>query len=105
MNRPERSASTPGAGLPRFLAPFATRSAETTLRADLGLSPLNHPYSEHIGRTGVPEIQAYDPALFDGLATQWGRRRPLVGFFTLAAAQRAGVGDAEVRERPAWVDG
>ncbi len=73
---------------------LATRSAETTLRADLGLSPLNHPYSELIGRTGVPEIQAYDPALFDGLATQWGRRRPLVGFFTLAAAQRAGVGDA-----------
>ncbi|EON32420.1 UDP-glucuronosyltransferase like transferase [Gordonia terrae C-6] len=73
---------------------LATRSAENTLRTDLGLSPLNRPYSELIARTGVPEIQAYDPALFEGLAAQWGPRRPLVGFFTLAAAQRAGVGDA-----------
>lgn len=73
---------------------LATRSAENTLRTDLGLSPLNRPYSELIARTGVPEIQAYDPALFEGLAAHWGPRRPLVGFFTLAAAQRAGVGDA-----------
>ncbi|MFE0749821.1 glycosyltransferase [Gordonia sp. NPDC058843] len=73
---------------------LATRSAENTLRADLGLSPLTVPYAHLVARTGVPEIQAYDAALFDGLAHQWGRRRPLVGFFTLAAAQRAGVGDA-----------
>ncbi|MET4165006.1 sterol 3beta-glucosyltransferase [Gordonia terrae] len=73
---------------------LATRSAENTLRSDLGLSPLTRPYAELISRTGVPEIQAYDPALFESLTTQWGRRRPLVGFFTLAAPQRAGVGDA-----------
>lgn len=89
---------------------LATRSAENTLRSDLGLSPLARPYAELISRTGVPEIQAYDPALFGGLTTQWGRRRPLVGFFTLAAPQRAGVGDAGLDDEPGpgsladWLD-
>ncbi|WP_439033050.1 glycosyltransferase [Gordonia terrae] len=84
---------------------LGTRSAENTLRADLGLPRLTTTYSELIARTGVPEIQAYDPALFGDLVRQWGTARPLVGFFTLAAAQRAGVGDGDLdHELRNWLD-
>ncbi|WP_238423491.1 glycosyltransferase [Gordonia sp. 'Campus'] len=84
---------------------LGTRAAENTLRADLGLPPLSTPYSGLIARTGVPEIQAYDPALFEDVVRQWGSARPLVGFFTLAATQRAGVGDGGLDdELRTWLD-
>ena len=72
----------------------ATRRAENTLRTELGLPAATAPYARQIAATGVPEIQAYDPVLFDGLAAEWNTRAPLVGFFDLAATQRSGVGDA-----------
>lgn len=84
---------------------LATRRAENTLRADIGLRPATAPYATQIAATGVPEIQAYDPLLFDGLAAEWDRRRPLVGFFDLGAAQRAGVGDRGLDDDlRAWID-
>lgn len=84
---------------------FATRRAENTLRADIGLPPARTAYASQIETTGVPEIQAYDPVLFDGLAAEWNRRRPLVGFFDLAPRQRAGVGDTGLDDDlRGWLD-
>ncbi|MFD3745197.1 glycosyltransferase [Nocardia sp. NPDC058633] len=74
---------------------LATRSAERELAADLGLPLPSSPPATRITGTGTPEIQAYDPLMFPGLAQQWGHRRPLVGFLDLAPRTRAQIGDAD----------
>ncbi len=90
--------------LERLLA-LTIGSTERTLLADIGLSPGRGPLSKQISATGVPEIQAYDPAIVPGLVDDWGDRRPLVGFLNLTAAQRSKVGDAGVdAELDAWLD-
>ncbi|MFC3960976.1 glycosyltransferase [Nocardia jiangsuensis] len=68
------------------------RGAELTLAADLGLPPPVGPAASRIA--GVPEIQAYDPLLFPGLAEEWGPARPLTGFLGLAPETRALVDPA-----------
>lgn len=84
---------------------LGTRTSEQALRAELGLAPLRSPYANAIAATGTPEIQAYDAALFSGLGTRWGDRRPLVGFLNLAAAQRDGVGDRPIDgDLDIWLD-
>ncbi|MEV0355300.1 glycosyltransferase [Nocardia sp. NPDC050697] len=70
------------------------RGAERSLAADLGLSAPVGPAARRIARTGVPEIQAYDPLLFPGLAAEWGAARPLTGFLGLAPDTRALVDPA-----------
>ncbi|MGZ8179310.1 glycosyltransferase, partial [Williamsia sp. SKLECPSW1] len=45
-----------------------------------GLRPARGPTAARVGAQGLPEVQAYDPLLFPGLADDWGPRRPLVGF-------------------------
>ncbi len=82
---------------------LASRRAEHRLSDELGLPRASGPYATRIARTGVPEIQAYDPALFPGLAAEWGARRPLTGFLNLAAAQRSGVGDQTPAELLTWI--
>lgn len=71
----------------------ATRSAERELAADLGLPPPTGPPATRIAQRGVPEIQAYDPVLFPGLAQEWGHDRPLIGFLDLTPQTRAMIGE------------
>lgn len=71
----------------------ASRSAENTLAEDLGLENAHAPAATRIAAAGHPEIQAYDSALFPGLAGEWGARRPLVGFLNLAPDTRRRMGD------------
>ncbi|MFF5035013.1 glycosyltransferase [Nocardia salmonicida] len=74
---------------------LATRSAERELAADLGLAPPSGPPAGRIVGHGMPEIQAYDPVIFPGLAREWRHRKPLVGFLDLAPHTRTAVGDAD----------
>lgn len=83
---------------------LASRRAEDALCADLGLDPVRSPFATQIAATGVPEIQAYDPALFPALSPEWGTARPLVGFFTLPSEQRSGVGDEAGAELIEWIE-
>ncbi|MFC6010645.1 glycosyltransferase [Nocardia lasii] len=84
---------------------LATRTAERELAADLGLLPPSSPPARRISATGVPEIQAYDPLLFPGLAQQWGSARPLVGFLEPTPATRAQLGDdADTTALDTWLD-
>lgn len=53
---------------------------DRALRHSLGLSPTLRPLSDRLAAAGTTEIQAYDRALFPGLATEWGPRRPFTGF-------------------------
>ncbi|ORM25997.1 glycosyltransferase [Williamsia sp. 1135] len=83
----------------------ATRSAENTLGSELGLPAADAPAATRIGRQGVPEIQAYDAALFSGLTSEWGARRPLVGFFNLTTQTRKRMGDGHSdHELQRWLD-
>lgn len=84
---------------------FGIRDAERTLAAELGLPAPRGPAARRIARAGIPEIQAYDPLLFPGLAAEWGAARPLTGFLGLPPRTRAlvdpGSGDAAL---DAWLD-
>ncbi|SIR79193.1 glycosyltransferase [Williamsia sterculiae] len=83
---------------------WGSRSAESTLRGELGLAALRRPYATEIAARGVPELQAYDPALFGSLAAEWGTSRPLVGFLNLPAEVRSAVGDHGVDgDLDAWL--
>ncbi|WP_262365523.1 glycosyltransferase [Gordonia sp. OPL2] len=83
---------------------WASRSAENALRDDLGLDTVRAPFAAQIAATGVPEIQAYDAALFPALTDEWGLARPLVGFFTLAPEHREGVGDRSITDVLPWIE-
>ncbi|GAA1455702.1 glycosyltransferase [Williamsia maris] len=83
-----------------------SRSGENRLRSDLGLRPARRSTARRIADQGVPEIQAYDPALFPGLSDEWGASRPLVGFLNLTGDTRALVGaDAPSTALNTWLDG
>ncbi|WP_066907986.1 glycosyltransferase [Millisia brevis] len=86
-------AAAPSWSAAEWLMWMGSARAENRLRAELGLPALRRPFASAIAATGVPEIQAYDPALFPDLVREWGSRRPLVGFLNLPAAARRGVGD------------
>jgi UDP:flavonoid glycosyltransferase YjiC (YdhE family) len=58
-------------------------------RRDLGLPPATGPVPGRIAERELLEIQAYDDALFPGLADEWARwggQRPFVGTLTLELA-------------------
>ncbi|HEY9313173.1 glycosyltransferase [Williamsia sp.] len=83
----------------------AGRSAEKALLDDLGLDDTGATVASRIARQGVPEIQAYDPALFPGLADEWGDVRPLVGFLGLDRSTRTRMGDSTSdQDLLAWID-
>lgn len=84
-----------------------TRAAENRLRARLGLRPARVQLPERLRERGALEIQAYDRALVPGLAEEWPRRRPLVGFLGLDARARGLLEDADPSTDPAldeWLD-
>jgi UDP:flavonoid glycosyltransferase YjiC (YdhE family) len=82
----------------------ATASTENALREELDLRPVSSPAATRISSQGLPEIQAYDPVLFPGLAEEWGGQRPLVGFLNLTPGSRKGVGDSADSELLDWLD-
>lgn len=62
---------------------YTTGDADRTQRRELGLSPTSVPALQRIVGRGAPEIQAYDPALFPGIAQEWKVRRPFVGALSM----------------------
>ncbi|OBI40746.1 glycosyltransferase, partial [Mycobacterium sp. E796] len=63
-----------------------TRSAEEAQRRELGLPPTTVPAWQRMADGGTLEIQAYDQAMFPGLAAEWNGKRPFVGSLTLELA-------------------
>lgn len=64
---------------------FSTKNVENTQRSQLGLPNAACRYERRVADRGLLEIQAYDGALFTGLAAEWanwGDRRPFVGALT-----------------------
>ncbi|MEP9383237.1 glycosyltransferase [Nocardioides sp. KR10-350] len=81
-----------------------TRRAETEQRAALGLAAPTVDLPTRLRDRGAVEVQAYDAALFPGLAEEWGPRRPLTGFLALSEEERALVGEGGVDdELDAWL--
>ena len=60
-----------------------TKADEDAQRRELGLPRATAPAAQRMAERGSLEIQAYDEALFPGLAAEWNGRRPFVGALTL----------------------
>jgi UDP:flavonoid glycosyltransferase YjiC (YdhE family) len=60
-----------------------TKADEDAQRRELGLPRATAPAAHRMAERGSLEIQAYDQALFPGLAAEWNGRRPFVGALTL----------------------
>ncbi|MCV7100455.1 glycosyltransferase [Mycobacterium palustre] len=60
-----------------------TKADEDAQRRELGLPPTQIPAWQRMAQGGTLEIQAYDQAVFPGLAAEWNGRRPFVGALTL----------------------
>lgn len=60
-----------------------TKADEDAQRRELGLPPTAIPAGRRIAEGGTLEIQAYDQAVFPGLAAEWNGLRPFVGGLTL----------------------
>ena len=60
-----------------------TKADEDAQRRQLGLPRATAPAAQRMAERGSLEIQAYDQALFPGLAAEWNGRRPFVGALTL----------------------
>ena len=66
-----------------WLYSHITKADEDAQRRELGLPPTAIPAGRRIAEGGALEIQAYDQAVFPGLAAEWNGRRPFVGALTL----------------------
>jgi|SRR5271166_710965 len=60
-----------------------TKANEDAQRRELGLPTTAIPAGRRMTEGGTLEIQAYDQAVFPGLAAEWNGRRPFVGALTL----------------------
>ncbi|BBX96088.1 hypothetical protein MLAC_13820 [Mycobacterium lacus] len=60
-----------------------SKEVDRTQRRELGLPPAAAPAGQRMLEREVPEIQAYDQALFPGLASEWNGQRPFVGALTM----------------------
>ncbi|MFF2088092.1 glycosyltransferase [Nocardia sp. NPDC058176] len=72
---------------------LATGWNENSFRRRIGLPPARTPLPGRLRRAGVPQIQAYDPAMVPGLVEEWGERKPVVGFLDLPRESRSGLGE------------
>lgn len=63
-----------------------TKSEEDAQRRELGLPRATVPAAQRMADGGTLEIQAYDQAVFPGLASEWNGRRPFVGALSLELA-------------------
>ena len=66
-----------------LLYAHVTRANEAAQRRELGLPPASVSASRRMADGNTLEIQAYDQALFPGLAAEWSGRYPFVGALTL----------------------
>jgi UDP:flavonoid glycosyltransferase YjiC (YdhE family) len=66
-----------------WLYSHITKADEDAQRRELGLPPTAIPAGRRIAEGGTLEIQAYDHAVFPGLAAEWNGGRPFVGALTL----------------------
>ena len=81
----------------RFYWRSSARAADDALRGRLGMRPAEGPLGGRLAAAGLPEIQAYEPALVADLAEEWGDLRPLVGFVDLVdEAPAAAAGHDEL---------
>lgn len=82
------------------------RGADRRLRTELGLPSAKGPLGGRLRSAGVPEIQAYDAALFPGLESDWGPQRPFVGFLLPDKDTRAALsnGDDATSQAVEWAD-
>lgn len=62
---------------------YVSKDADRAQRRELGLPPAPAPAVRRLAERGAPEIQAYDPVFFPGLAAEWSDRRPFVGPLTM----------------------
>lgn len=69
-----------------WLYSHITKADEDAQRRELGLPRARVPASQRMAEDGTLEIQAYDQAVFPGLAAEWNGRRPFVGALTLELA-------------------
>ena len=60
-----------------------TKVEENAQRSELGLPQTRIPAGQRMTDGDALEIQAYDQAIFPGLAAEWNGRRPFVGALTL----------------------
>jgi UDP:flavonoid glycosyltransferase YjiC (YdhE family) len=86
----------------RFYWRSSARAADDALRSRLGMPPAAGPLGGRLAAAGLPEIQAYEPALFDVLVAEWGDLRPLVGFVDLVDGPPGGSSDGD--ETDSWLD-
>ncbi|MBY4128707.1 glycosyltransferase family 1 protein [Rhodococcus fascians] len=64
------------------------KTRENAQRRTLGLPATRDPLPRRSERYGGIEIQAYESALFPGLAEQWGPLRPFVGFLGVSPGRQ-----------------
>jgi UDP:flavonoid glycosyltransferase YjiC (YdhE family) len=69
-----------------WLYSLITKECEDAQRRELGLPRTTVPAAQRMAEAGALEIQAYDQAVFPGLAGEWNGRRPFVGALTLDLA-------------------
>ena len=69
-----------------WLYSHITKADEDAQRRELGLPRAAVSAWERMAEGGTLEIQAYDQAVFPGLAAEWNGRRPFVGGLTLELA-------------------
>lgn len=69
-----------------WLYSHITKADEDAQRRELGLPRAAVPAARRMADGGTLEIQAYDQAVFPGLAAEWNGRRPFVGALTLELA-------------------
>ncbi|QUR67337.1 glycosyltransferase [Mycobacterium spongiae] len=62
---------------------YVSKDADSTQRRALRLPPTSTPAAQRIAEGRAPEIQAYEQALFPGLAAEWDGQRPFVGALTM----------------------
>ncbi|MCV7092384.1 glycosyltransferase [Mycobacterium interjectum] len=66
-----------------WLYSHITKANEAAQRRELGLPPTSVSAWRRMAESGTLELQAYDQALFPGLAAEWNGKRPFVGSLTL----------------------
>lgn len=69
-----------------WLYAHITKAEEDAQRRELGLPRTAVSAWQRMADSGTLEIQAYDQAVFPGLASEWNGRRPFVGALTLELA-------------------
>jgi UDP:flavonoid glycosyltransferase YjiC (YdhE family) len=71
-----------------WLYAHTTKADDDAQRRELGLARTTASAARRMAERGALEIQAYDEAMFPGLAAEWKGRRPFVGALTLDLATR-----------------